>query len=59
MVAVWLTEREEVTLKKLYREPKCIRLQPADQTMAPIYVDSDKVQVQGRVIAVLREYSTS
>jgi len=59
MVAVWLTEREEVTLKKLYREPERIRLQPANQTMAPIYVDSDKVQVQGRVIAVLREYSTS
>ena len=58
MVAAWLTERQEATLKKMYREPKRIRLQPANQNMDPIYVDQDKVQVQGRVIAVLRQYST-
>ena len=58
MVAAWLTERQEATLKKLYREPKRIRLQPANQSMDPIYIDSNKVQVQGRVIAVLRQYST-
>ena len=56
MVAAWLTERQEATLKKLYREPGRIRLQPANRSMAPIYVDPDKVQVQGRVIAVLRKY---
>jgi len=59
MVAAWLIERQEATLKKLYREPRCIRLQPANQSMAPMYVDPDKVQVQGRVIAVLRKYRTS
>lgn len=57
MVAAWLTERQEATLKKLYREQGRIRLQPANQSMAPIYVDSDKVRVQGRVIAALRKYS--
>jgi repressor LexA len=57
MVAAWLTETQEVTLKKLYREPGHIRLQPANQSMSPIYVDPDKVRVQGRVIAVLRKYS--
>ena len=57
MVAAWLTERQEATLKKLYREPGRIRLQPANRSMAPIYVDPDKVKVQGRVIAVLRKYS--
>jgi len=57
MVAAWLTERQEATLKKLYREPGRIRLQPANRSMAPIYVDPDKVRVQGRVIAVLRKYS--
>ena len=59
MVAAWLTERQEATLKKLYREPKRIRLQPANQSMDPIYVDPDKAQIQGRVIAVLRRYYTS
>ena len=54
MVAAWLTERQEATLKKLYREPGRIRLQPANQSMAPIYVDPDKIHIQGRVIAVLR-----
>ncbi len=57
MVAAWLTERQEATLKKLYREPRRICLQPANRSMAPIYVDPDKVRVQGRVIAVLRKYS--
>jgi repressor LexA len=56
MVAVWLKSRQEVTLKKLYREPERIRLQPANEAMAPIYVDPDEIEVQGRVIAVLRKY---
>jgi len=56
MVAAWLTDRQEATLKKIYYEPNRIRLQPANPSMAPIYVDPSKVQVQGRVIAVLRKY---
>jgi repressor LexA len=56
MVAAWLTERQEATLKKLYREPGRIRLQPANRSMAPIYVAPEDIQVQGRVIAVLRKY---
>jgi len=54
MVAVWLNERGETTLKRFYDEGTKIRLQPANPTMQPIYVDKDKVQVQGRVLAVLR-----
>lgn len=54
MVAVWLTERHETTLKKFYEEDDRIRLQPANPTMEPIYVEKDKVSVQGRVLAVLR-----
>jgi len=56
MVAAWLTDRQEATLKRIYYEPNRIRLQPANPSMAPIYVDPNKVQVQGRVIAVLRKY---
>jgi repressor LexA len=54
MVAVYLTERGETTLKKYYLEGNRVRLQPANPTMDPIYVDADQVNVQGRVLAVLR-----
>ena len=55
MVAAWLPDEEEATLKKLYREKGRIRLQPANRTMKPIYVDPHNIQIQGRVIAVLRK----
>lgn len=55
MVAAWLVDQEEATLKKLYREKGRVRLQPANQTMQPIYVAPDNIQVQGKVIAVLRK----
>jgi repressor LexA len=55
MVAAWLKDRQETTLKKIYYEPDRIRLQPANKSIAPIYVDPDKLLVQGRVIAVLRK----
>ncbi|MCS6872036.1 MAG: transcriptional repressor LexA [Anaerolineae bacterium] len=54
MVAVWLTESGETTLKRFYDEGNRVRLQPANPTMEPIYVDKDKVQIQGKVLAVLR-----
>lgn len=55
MAAVWLKEEKEVTLKKVYRERGRIRLQPANSTMEPIYAAPDNVEVQGRVIAVIRQ----
>jgi repressor LexA len=55
MVAVWLRDREETTLKKFYREGKRIRLQPANPTMQPIYADADNVEVQGKVVMVIRQ----
>jgi repressor LexA len=54
MVAAWLIDEGEATLKRLYREKGRIRLQPANQTMEPIYIAPDNVQVQGKVVAVLR-----
>ena len=57
MVAVWLRDRQEVTLKRIYAEPGQVRLQPANREMEPIYAEPDDVLVQGKVIAVLREYA--
>jgi repressor LexA len=57
MVAVWLKDEQEVTLKKIYREPERIRLQPANKQMKPIYVKPQNIEVQGKVVAVLRRLS--
>ena len=55
MAAVWLPEREETTLKRVYWEENRVRLQPANPTMGPIYVnDPSKVEVQGKVVMVIR-----
>jgi len=53
---VALVGGSDVTLKKLYRERDRVRLQPANPTMAPIYVAPDQVQVQGVVVGVMRKY---
>jgi repressor LexA len=50
MVAVWLKDREETTLKKIYRDGGRVRLQPANAAMDPIYVDAQNVEVQGKVL---------
>ena len=55
MAAVWLTDEESTTLKKFYREGKQVRLQPANPTMDPIYVPTDDVEVQGKVVLVIRQ----
>ena len=56
MVAVWLTDKDETTLKYFYRENGSIRLQPANPTMAPIIIDDPStVLVQGKVILVIRQ----
>lgn len=55
MVAVWLAERGETTLKHFYNEGERIRLQPANPYLDPIYVDPGQCHVQGKVVSVLRQ----
>jgi len=57
MAAVWLKERGEMTLKRFYQEMDGrVRLQPANPTMQPIYVDDPRlVEVQGKVVMVVRQ----
>jgi repressor LexA len=54
MVAVWLKREQEATLKRFYQESGRIRLQPANETMAPLYTDPTNVQVQGKVLGAIR-----
>jgi repressor LexA len=47
----------EVTLKRLYRHgADRIRLQPANPIFPPLVVAAEDVQVQGRVVGLLRRY---
>jgi repressor LexA len=55
-IVVALIGDSETTLKRIYREGEQIRLQPANANMQPIIVPAAQVQVQGRVIGVLRKY---
>jgi len=57
MVAAWLKGEQEVTLKRFFAEPNRIRLEPANSQMKPIYTTPDNVEVQGRVVAVIRRIS--
>lgn len=55
MVAVWMKDKHEVTLKRLFREKQMIRLQPSNSQMEPLYVNSQNIEVQGKVIGVIRK----
>ncbi len=56
MVAVWLPERNETTLKYFYKEKDRFRLQPANPTMKPIYVNkNDPLEIKGKVVMVIRK----
>ena len=56
-IVVALVNGTESTLKRFYREPDgWARLQPANSAMQPIRVRQESLQIQGKVLAVLRKY---
>lgn len=55
-MVVALIDNEETTLKKFYREGRTIRLQPANALLSPIYVDEEKIRIQGVVVGLIRRY---
>jgi repressor LexA len=56
MVAVWLPDRDETTLKYFYKEGDRYRLQPANPTMSPIYIDKSRpMEIMGKVVMVVRQ----
>jgi repressor LexA len=56
-IVVALVDGNDATLKRFYRETNgMIRLQPANSGMEPIYVHPETLQIQGRLLAVLRKY---
>lgn len=55
-VVVALVNGAETTLKRIFREGETVRLQPANSSMEPIMVPASDIQVQGRLLAVLRKF---
>ncbi|MFC1846035.1 transcriptional repressor LexA [Chloroflexota bacterium] len=55
MVAAWIDDKQEVTLKRIFHEDKKVRLQPANSTMDPIYVNPENLNIQGKVVGVIRK----
>ena len=55
MVAALLRDQNETTLKRFYHEGEQVRLQPANPSYEPIYVSADGVEVQGKVMMVIRQ----
>jgi repressor LexA len=53
-VVVALVDDREVTLKTFFKEKGRVRLQPANESMEPIY--SDNVRIQGVLVGVVRRY---
>jgi repressor LexA len=53
-VAVWLKDQRETTLKRFYLEGQRVRLQPANVTMDPIFTSAENVEIQGKLVSVVR-----
>lgn len=54
-VALWLKDEQEVTLKRIYIEPGRVCLKPANKLMKSIYQRPENVEIQGRVVGVIRK----
>ena len=56
-IVVALVSGAETTLKRFYRESaELVRLQPANAELKPMFYPARQVQIQGRLLAVLRKY---
>ena len=55
-IVVALVRGAETTLKRYYIEGSTVRLQPSNMEMDPIFVPASQVQIQGRVLGVIRKY---
>jgi repressor LexA len=58
MVAIWLPNRDETTLKYFFKEKDRYRLQPANPTMKAIMIDkAEPLEIKGKVVMVIRNVS--
>ncbi|MBX7214468.1 MAG: transcriptional repressor LexA [Thermoflexales bacterium] len=55
LAAVFLTDKNESTLKRVFKEGRRLKLKPENPTLKPFYVDARHAQIQGRVVCVIRQ----
>ena len=55
LAAVWLPDEGEATLKRFYLEGEQVRLQPENPTMKPMFFPAKDVEIQGKVVCVIRQ----
>lgn len=59
-VVVALIDGNYATVKKFYREPDFIRLEPANPQFKPIFIKTaERIQIQGVVRGLIRKYNHS
>jgi repressor LexA len=60
MVAVWMDDSDQTTLKYFFKEANRVRLQPANPTMGPIYINNPaSLRIMGKVVMVIRQVRTA
>ena len=60
LVAIWLHDKDETTLKYFFLENGKVRLQPANPTMKPIFIDDPStVDIQGKIVMIIRPCDVS
>ena len=58
-VVVALIDGNYATVKKFYREPEFIRLEPANPQFKPIFIKTpERIQIQGVVTGLIRKYAS-
>ena len=55
-IVVALVDENEVTLKRLYRRNNTVALEPANKSYETRIFGPDRVQVQGKLVGLLRSY---
>ena len=55
MGAFWLRDENISTLKRFYKDGGQVRLQPENPAMEPILTEADNLEIQGRVVSILRQ----
>lgn len=55
LVAAWIKDKQQTTLKRFFREKGMIKLVPANPSYKTIEVDPRNVSIQGKVLLVIRQ----
>jgi len=55
LVAAWIKDKQQTTLKRFFKEKGMVKLVPANPSFKTIEVDPKNVSIQGKVVLVIRQ----